>query len=557
MLSEITIENAALIRRARITLSGGFCAVTGQTGAGKTVFVSALGLLKGDKASAKTVSEGQEECRVTGVFTEPEGELMKELAESGLCDEEDDCLTLSRFLKADGKSRCLINGRTVALSLFKSVGSRLISMHSQHETHSLADESTHLRYVDASGDEAHGRLVGEYAEAYSAYRNARKALEEEERRVSEAKSKQIWLRDTVKELSAAALKENEEDRLWEVYRSLEQRGKLSEAAAYVRLALRGTEKQKGAYDRLMLAAARLEGFEEISPDFFHLSERLEAIGYEVEAALDRLEEICPEEGEDAAARMERISDRINKLRRWKKKYGADEKEMLELLEKSREELSRAQEGDRLLEQRKKALRACRKTAEELGARLEESRRVLAEALCRAVDEKLGFLDMEAAAFFVDFVPLEEPAAQGLSTVRFLIRTNAGQSAAPLGSIASGGELSRVMLALKSVLAADKDNALLIFDEVDTGISGKTARKIGFLLREISKKTQIVAVTHSAQIASLADEHFLLKKETADGETLSVALPLGEEERIEELSRILGGLEITDAVRENARELLKK
>ncbi len=557
MLNEITIENAALIRRARLTLSGGLCAVTGQTGAGKTVFVSALGLLKGDKASPKTVSEGQEECRVTGVFTGLDAELLRELSQGGLCDEEDDCLTLSRFVKADGKSRCLINARTVPLSVLKSVGSRLISLHSQHETHSLAQEATHLHYVDASGDEAHARLWEAYAEAFGSYRAARKALEEEEERVREAKEKQVWLKETVKELGAAALKENEEERLWEKYRVLEHRGKLCEAADYVRLALRGSEKQKGAYDRVMLAAARLEGLEAVSPSFFALSQRLEAIGYDLEAALEQLEEACPEDGEDAAARMERISQRIQKLRRLKKKYGADENELLALLEKSREELSTAQEGNRLLEEKRKRLSQCRENVLEAGKALEESRRALSDGLCRAVDEKLAFLDMEQARFFVEFEPLEEPGAQGLSAVRFLIRTNAGQKEAPLGSIASGGELSRVMLALKSVLARDRDNALLIFDEVDTGISGKTARKIGFMLSDIARRTQIIAVTHSAQIASLADEHFLLQKETSHGQTVSTAVRLEEKGRLEELSRILGGIEITDAVRENARELMKK
>ncbi len=556
-MTRISIENAALLRKAKVSLSGGFCALTGQTGAGKTVFVTALGLLKGDKAPAKIVSEGQEECRVTGLFTQPGGALSEELIALGLAEEDDDCVSLCRVIRADGRNRCYVNGKTVAMSQFRALGGRLLALHSQHETHALADPSTHLGYVDAMGDAAHQALWQSYQGDYESYRAACAALEEGEERIRSAKEKRVWLQDTVKELSAAAVKPKEEDRLWEKYRTLEHRGKLSAAAGFVRRAVNGSDKQKGAYDRVMLAAARLEGFAEILPELGELSKRLEGLGYELEAVLDRLEEVCPEEEENAEDLMERISARIQRLRRWKQKYSADEEELIALLERCRKELEAAQEGDalrnRLVRARDEALQRCRRS----GEALQKSRQAVSAALSAAVNEKLKFLDMEQARFFVEFVPHRLPAPHGLEQGEFLICTNPGQKPAPVGSIASGGELSRIMLALKSVLAAEQDNAVLIFDEIDTGISGKTARKIGLLLRELSQRTQILAVTHSAQIASLADEHFLLEKSVEEEQTFSRVRSLNKEERVEELSRILGGIGITDAVRQNARELLEK
>lgn len=554
MLSEIKVENAALIERAEAAFSGGFIAITGETGAGKSVFVSALSLLRGEKAPPKLVRAGASECRVTAVFTDPDPALSADLTDQGLASSDDDCLVLDRTVGSDGKSRCRINGSTVPLGLFRSVGGRLIQLSSQHQSFRLADSKNHLTMIDAAGDASHAALIDAYRAAYSDYRDARRLFEDTVSKVREAAEKKDYLKGVVKQLGDARLKSCEEDRLWERYRALENAGKISEAADFVRRAVDGTDKQKGAYDRVMLASSRLDGISDAAPDMKRFSQRLEEIAYELREIADGVEDAAGTDGENAGALMEKISARIELIRGLKKRYSGTEDELNAYLEKCREELETAVDGKKRLEKLKEDADAKKRLCLEAGERLEKSRDAVSEDLCRRVKESLEFLDMEKARFSVVFTPTE-PSPDGIRSAEFFITANPGQPPQPLGAVASGGELSRIMLAIRAVLAEDPALSTLIFDEIDTGISGKTSRKLGLLLKKLSRGVQIIAVTHSAQIASLAEEHFVLKKTSAGKNTVSTVSKLDHNGRIDELARILGGISITDAVRQNAAELL--
>ncbi|MBQ9544168.1 MAG: DNA repair protein RecN [Clostridia bacterium] len=556
MLTEIRMKNAALIREADMRLSEGFCAVTGETGAGKSVFVTSLALLRGEKAPPKTVREGESECTVSGLFSDPDPELLAELAEAGLADGGDDCVLLSRTVTSDGKSKCRINASGVPLGTLKSVGSRLIQLSSQHQSFALADKKNHLALIDASGAEELAGIKEAYTAAYQSYRRAQTALDETREMIKSATEKKDYLKTVIKQIGEAKLKSGEEDRLWEKYRALENAGKLAEAAAFLRQAVDGAGGKKGAYDRIALAAARLEAPGEAVPAFKDAAERLGRIAEELREIADEVEEACPGDGENAAALMQKISDRVELIRSLKRKYGGDEDGIIAFGEKCREEYEAALDGKRRLgaleAERAEKLASCEKAGEKLAAH----RKKLADTLCGRVRETLDFLDMEKARFFVEFTPCE-PSPDGIERAEFFISANPGQPPMPIGEVASGGELSRVMLALKAVLSDDPALSTLIFDEIDTGISGKTSRKLGLLLKKMSERVQIIAVTHSAQIASLAGEHFVLKKSTDGKETVSRAENLDGSARVEEIARILGGIEITDAVRENARELLSE
>lgn len=554
MICEINVVNAALLRSAKLAFDGGFCAVTGETGAGKSVFVTALGLLCGEKTPAGFVSKGENECKVTALFDGISPELSKKLEEMGLGDGES-CVSLGRRITSDGRSRCFVNSEAVSLAVLRSVGAELLHMHSQHKTHSLADSQNHCGYVDGLGDGDHLLLLENYEKEYERYCELKKKLEDTRRTVSEGRMKKDYLRTLVKELSAANVKHDEEDRLWEKYRLLENSGKLSAAAQYVRTAVNGSEKQKGARERIILASAKLAALGDVGESISRLSQRFEQLGFELEALMEELDGICPDDGDSNEKLMEKISDRINLIRRLKKKYSCNEKELIELLESSKEEFELINDSANAIGRLEKQLEEQKKLALTVAGKLEASRMALGGILEREVKARLEFLDMEKALFLVKFIPEEELCPQGRSRVSFYIRTNEGEDACPLGNIASGGELGRVMLALKSALATKKESATLIFDEIDTGISGKTSRKIGILLSEMAKTNQIIAVTHSAQIASLASEHYKLEK-AFDGEnTVSSARKLGRAERIEELSRILGGINVTETARQNAIELL--
>lgn len=554
MICEINVVNAALLRSAKLKFDGGFCAVTGETGAGKSVFITALGLLCGEKAPSGFVSKGENECKVTALFDGISSDLAKKLEEMGLGDGES-CVSLGRRITSDGKSRCFVNSEAVSLAVMKTVGAELLHMHSQHKTHSLADSQNHCGYVDGLGDEKHLLALEDYQKSYERYCELKKKLDDTRRTVSEGRMKKDYLRTLVKELSAANVKQDEEDRLWEKYRLLENSGKLSAAAQFVRTAVNGSEKQKGAKERIMLAGAKLAALGEVGESVTKLSSRFEQLGFELEALMEELDEICPDDGDGNEKLMEKLSDRINLLRRLKKKYSCNEKELIELLEKSKEEFEIINDSANAIGRLEKQLDEQKKLSLASAVRLEDSRRSIAAFLEKEVNEKLKFLDMEKAQFFVEFLPEEELCSQGKSRVSFFIRTNEGEDVCPLGNIASGGELGRVMLALKSSFATKKESATLIFDEIDTGISGKTSRKIGILLSQMAKNNQIIAVTHSAQIASLASEHYKLEK-AFDGEnTVSSARSLDRNQRIEELSRILGGINVTETARKNAIELL--
>ena len=554
MLTEIRMKNAALIREAHLCLSEGFCAVTGETGAGKSVFVTSLALLRGEKAPPKTVREGESECTVSGLFSNPDPALMRELAEAGLAEDGDDCVLLSRTVTSDGKNKCRVNAALVPLGTLRSVGSRLVQLSSQHQSFRLADKKNHLALIDAAGDAALTELKSDYAACYGAYRRAQLALDETRERVKSAQEKKDYLKTVIKQIGEARLKSGEEDRLWERYRATENAGKLSEAAAFLRQAIDGSGGKKGAYDRIVLASARLEAPGELVPEFGRAAERLDRIAQELREIADDVEAACPGDGENAAGLMQKLSDRIELIRSLKRKYGGTEDEIIAFGEKCREEYESAVDGKKRLGALSAERDACLAACVEAGKRLAERRRMLSEALCARVRESLDFLDMEKARFFVDFTPCE-PSPDGTERAEFFISANPGQPALPIAEVASGGELSRVMLALRAVLSDDPALSTLIFDEIDTGISGKTSRKLGLLLKQLSERVQIIAVTHSAQIASLAGEHFRLVKTTDGLDTVSRVEPLDVNGRTEELARILGGIEITDAVRENARELM--
>lgn len=553
MLSQLYIENIAVIEKAEIHFNAGLNVLTGETGAGKSIVIDAIHTILGQRTSRDMIRTGSPSAFVSASFTGLSQQFCEFLAELGYAAEEEGTLFLQRSVSMEGKGSCRINGRPAPVSVLKEIGLRLINIHGQNESYALLSPERHIAYLDGFGNYA--ALLEEYQGQYQELCAVKRELRELTLDDSEKMRRMDLLQFQIEEITNAQIRVGEQETLQEKRNRYVNSGKIASALQEAHAALSGEDDGfSGAQQALEAACRSLQEAARYDARLTALASRVQGLSYELDDCCQELRD-AGNGVEFDPAELEQIERRLDELYRLERKYGETEEEMLDFLAKAEKEL----EGIAFSEQRKEALeqeyRQSREKAEQLAQTLSECRRKAAELFTSRVQEELAFLDMPHVRLEVEQnrCPLNET---GGDEIQFLISTNPGEPPKPLAKIASGGELSRMMLAIKNVLADSDQIDTLIFDEVDTGISGSAAQKVGLKLREVSRNRQVICVTHSAQIAALADEHLLIQKNVRDGRTFTAVFPLDFEGRQREIARIIGGVKITGLTLESAREMLE-
>lgn len=551
MLKSLNIENIAVIEKADIEFSEGLNVLTGETGAGKSIVVDAINAVLGERTSKELVRHGAAAARVTAVF-EAVNPAVKEQLEDALIPIEDEVI-ITRKITAAGKSECRINGTRATAAQVKQLGALLVNIHGQHDSQALLNAERHYQFIDLlSEDETPYRR---YADAFQRLKKIRRELK---RLTADAddKDRQLeQLRYEIEELTAAQIIPGEREQLKQRRTYIQNAHSVLNALSAIRLALNGDDEVSGVITQLQSAVKVIEpltGVDGALKSIYNmLTELLDAAESAGDVAESQLNAVEFSENE-----LERIEERLDMYYRFSTRYGATEEEMLAYLDdavRQRDNMVNADEAlERLNAEYDEALERVMKAAEKLSAH----RKTIAKKLEQEITGQLAYLDMPGSRFCVQFEQ-GNLSMTGYDKIEFLISVNPGEPPKPLAKIASGGELSRMMLAIKSIIAKVDAVQTLIFDEIDTGVSGRASRKIGYRLHDVSRDTQVLCVTHSAQIASLADRHLLIQKETAAGRTYTKVQPLSYEERKRELARIMGGLQITDTLLQSAEELMNE
>lgn len=550
MLSYLKIENIAIIEKAEIEFSKGFNVLSGETGAGKSIILDSIGAVAGFRTSRELIRTGETKASVTALFSDISDGVREKLLAYGLECEEDGTLLLSRVIGQD-KNICKVNKEVVTVSTLREIGSALINIHGQQDSRDLLDSNKHLFYIDKAANNDEQLL--EMEKLYEKYINTKKEIQaltvsdEQKARLTD------MLQYEINELSLANIKIGEREQLKSRRAVIMNFERLEQLIGDAKRAVNG-DGEIGAYDLLSEASNALLKASELDDTLGNLSDSVTDIMYTLQNAAQEIREKY-DELECDTNELNEIEERLDLLYRLGRKYGEREENMLSYLEKAEEKLGSLIYSDekikKLKEQSVKELKLCKDMAETLSQR----RKKAAESFENAVSNELVFLDMPYVKFKTSFEKAEL-SASGFDNAEFLISANIGEELKPVAKIASGGELSRIMLSFKNVIS-DKDGTdTLIFDEVDQGISGRAALKVGQKLKEASKNRQVICVTHLSQIAAFADFHFLIEKRTHDKKTLTDITPLNIEGRKRELARITGGGEITDIQLKNAEELLE-
>jgi len=556
MLESLHIENVAVIKSLDIDFESGLCVLTGETGAGKSLLIDSVSFLTGGRVSRDLIRAGEDKALVSALFSPPTGELAEALLELGIDLPEGDGLLLQRVMTRDGRSTARINGRAVTQSILRDAGALLINIHGQSDNQKLMQASAHRALLD---DYAQIRdELEQYAQDYRLWKETREEINRLRCNAAERIRLQEMLEYQIKDIDTAKLKAGEEERLTERRDKLLHLEKINRQVSLACRALCDGEKATvvALCDRAAAALASIAG---IIPRCDELMERVEAIRSEAEDIAERVRDFADEDVGDPTAELDKLEGRLDVISRMKRKYGDSVEAVLAFREEAAARLHEIDVADDLIGTLTAEEEAIAKRMTAKAERITLCRRSAADALSEAVREALTFLDMPKVRFEVSVKPTADFGAYGCDEVEFLLSANAGEPLGAMTRIASGGELSRIMLAIRSVLNERYGVPTAIYDEVDTGISGRTARKVGIKLSSIAKTSQVVCVTHSAQIASLADAHYVIEKRETDegGETraeTSVRL-VREADRVEEIARILGGLDITDAQRTAAEELI--
>jgi DNA repair protein RecN (Recombination protein N) len=549
MLRTLNIENIAVIEKAEIEFNNGLNVLTGETGAGKSIVVDSINAILGERTSKELVRHGAEFAFVSAYFSDVNEAVSSRLAELGFeCDDGD--LLLSRRISAEGKSSCRINGRAATVSVLKEIGHLLVNIHGQHDSQALLNPDYYFRYIDMLSDNK--SLIAEYKSAFSELIKIRRQLKILTT-AEDTKDKDIELLEyQVKEIEAADIKIGEFDALTERKKLIDNSETLLKAYNGTLSALNGDDENNGIILTINSQAAEIEPFSD-NLDAFEILSALSSATDALEVLKQKLDGALSNLDFDESER-EQIEERLDLLFRIKKKYGETEEQILSFLENAKEKLELIAYDDKKLEELNAQYDAAYDKALSLAEALSSERKKTAKRFENAVKEQLEFLDMPKIQFIVNF-DKGILSSNGFDKIEFLISTNVGEPPKPLAKIASGGELSRIMLAIKNIIAANDTIGTLIFDEIDTGVSGRASRKIGLKLKSVAESTQVITVTHSAQIASVADAHSLIQKDYDDSRTYTSIKPLDYEGRKLELARIMGGLNITDAMLASAEELL--
>ncbi|MBQ2793140.1 MAG: DNA repair protein RecN [Clostridia bacterium] len=557
MLLSLRIENVAVIKCADIDFSRGFTAMTGETGAGKSVILDGISLLLGAKADRELIRHGEPQASVSGLFTELSEDILNTLSECGIFADEDGAIHILRTVAADGRSAVRINGRAVSLSVLRSVTRSLVGIHGQSDTGALLDPQHHLELVDtyAKNEE----LLSKYRELYGELEAVRSEIEGISRKEAERERLKEILAYQISDIDALSLRDGEEEELIDRKIKIKNSEKITKNCEFVHKALRGGEKVS-VYSLLSRSISALNQLCGVIPELEGRTEELTDMMYRIDDIAEVVKDQLDSLERDPEAQLNDIEARLDKISRLKRKYGLTVKDVLDFRDRAKAELDALENSEELLarltEREEELYQRALALAETLhGVRVSSARELEAR-----VKQTLEFLDMPKVVFYASIT--EQYAGErkllnrnGCDSLEFFISANRGAEAQSISKIASGGELARIMLALKSVIADRDGITTMIFDEIDAGVSGKTARKIGIKMRELSKNAQVFCVTHSAQIASLSDTHLLISKSDVNGATETSVRPLDYEGRVTELSRILGGINVTASQREAAIDML--
>ncbi len=559
MLNSLHIENIAVIKSVDIDFSVGFSALTGETGAGKSIIIDSINLLLGKKAEKDLIRKGESTAMVSGLFSDLSDAAKYVFEQAGVELDEEGNILIQRSISLDGRSQIKINGRTVSLAVLKAISGMLVNIHGQSDTHSLTDPANHLSILDLiSGNE---ELISEYDKLYGTYEGIRREIRNITEKEQERARYVEILEYQIKDIDSLELHDGEEEALIDKKLKIKNSERISKQSGFAYKALKGSEKGSISYllDRSITA---LSSISDVIPEFAEYAERLRDFRYQVDDIAEEVYATLEIDDEDPTEKLNSIESRLDKISKLKRKYGLTVADVLSFREKAFSELEKLKNSETLIKDLKNkeidAYNSALKIANEIHNRRIKGAKILEKSVC----ETLEFLDIPKVVFLVSIKENNNSGekkltSSGYDTVEFLISTNKGLDPKPLAKIASGGELARIMLALKSVIA-DKDGVLtIVFDEIDAGVSGKTARKIGIKMLSLAKTTQIFCVTHSAQIASLADSHYLINKNDVSGFVETSVTALDYDGRIGELSRILGGLNVSDAQREAAVDMLKE
>lgn len=548
MLYLLHIENIAVIEEADITFDSGFNALTGETGAGKSIVIDAMGAVLGQRTSRDLIRTGAAKAFVSAVFQDVPD--LPVLAECALAAEGGELL-LQREIYADGKNACRVNGRPVTVAQLRRIGCQLLNIHGQHDGQQLLDEEQHGAYLDSYGG-VEGFLET-YGACYTAMEATRRKMRSLEMDEAEKERRVDSLRFQIGELERAELKSGEEEELLQRREILRNSEKFLSAVQGALYCLSGGEEGGGAVSQLRAAEQALLSARGLGDTFDQLHQRVDALqseAYDVAETLRDLEESF----EFSPQELDNLEARADQLYQLKKKYGATVEDMLAYLDQCREELDRITFAADTLERLERELERERSRVVKAGRLLSDARKAAARELESRIQDELRQLDMPKVRFAICFQE-KEPDATGMDEVRFLMSANVGEELKPIQRIASGGELARIMLALKNVLAENETIGTLVFDEVDTGVSGRAAQKVAQKLAQVSRNKQVLCVTHLPQLAAMADTHFSVEKGERGGRTYTSVENLNREGRRAELARLTGGEHITPAMLAGAEELI--
>lgn len=549
MLSVLHIENIAVIEQAEILFEGGFNVLTGETGAGKSIVIDAISAILGERTYRDVIRTGANRAFVSAIFTNiPQYDWFSE----NQVEFDPQELQVQREIYADGRNVCRVNGRPVSVASLKKLGGRLINIHGQHDSQQLFDEENHLTYLDAFARDE--QELEAYQQAFSAMQSVQREIQ----KLSMDESEKLRLVETltfqIEEIRAANLVSGEEEQLKERRRVLQNAEKLSDALRMADEALYGGDSSDGAAGLLSNAEHALSRVSTISADMQTLHQKISDLMYSVQDAADELramrDDLSYSEGE-----LEEIEERLDAIHKLKRKYGASVEDVLAYLADSEQRLDEIEFASDRIETLKKREAELQKETIRQGEILREKRLSAAQAMESRICDELRQLDMPKIRFVCEFTP-QQPMQTGLDSVRFLMSANVGENLKPLSKVASGGELARIMLAMKQVLAQQDGVPTLIFDEVDAGVSGRAAQKVAYKLWTVSKGRQVLCVTHLPQIAAMADAEYTVEKRVENERTYTSVLHLDESGRKQELARLIGGSMITETTLAGAAELLR-
>lgn len=551
MLAQLFIQNIAVIEKASIDLEKGFTILTGETGAGKSIIIDAIHAVLGERTSKELVRTGASSASVSALFTGLDKETLALLDQLSIPKEEDGSVLIQRDIRLEGRSTCKINGAPVTVSMLKQLGPRLVTIHGQHESYELLSPEVHMTYLDSFGG-LEG-LLSDYQTAYHELRETQRQLEALQTDEGEKARLSDLLHYQIDEIEAANVREGEREELESQREIIRNSEKIAEALELLRGLLSGDEENEGLLSGVSQASSEAERVSAYLPELEDASQKLREAGYLLEDVDATLRNTAVDFNPEL---LESIEERLDLLYKLGLKYGGSEEKILAFLEDCRTRLHQIEFSDEERERLETRYEEEKKKAISLAKQLSENRKTVSGQFIRQVKEELAFLNMPGIEFETEIqrVPLY---AMGCDRIQFLVSANKGEPPKPMSKIASGGELSRIMLAIKTVLSGKDKVDTLIFDEVDTGISGAAANKVGQKLKQVSRDRQVLCITHLAQIAALADHHFLISKHVEGDRTFTQVKELDFEGRKREVARIIGGDSITQLQLEMAEEMLRK